>query len=51
MKQAVRYLGRVKRIYLNYLKDADRWTQILNNLKGEFKKRPAFIDELKKSKI
>lgn len=50
-KEAVRYLGKVKAIYIKYLKDADKWTQTLNNLQIEFKKRPAFIDELKKSKI
>lgn len=50
-KEAVRYLGKVKAIYLKYLKDADKWAQILSNLQIEFRKRPAFIDELKKSKI
>jgi hypothetical protein len=50
-KKAVRYLGKVKEIYLKQLKDADKWTQTFNNLKLEFKNRPAFIDELKKSKI
>lgn len=50
-KEAARYLGKVKAICLKYMKDADKWTQTLNNLQIEFKKRPAFIDELKKSKI
>lgn len=50
-KEALRYFDKVKAIYINYLKDVDKWTQILNNLQIEFKKRPAFIDELKKSKI
>lgn len=50
-KEAVIYLGKVKQIYLKHLKDADRWTQTLNNLQREFKNRPALIDELKKSKI
>lgn len=50
-KEAVKYLEKVKTIYSKYLKDADKWTQTLNNLQMEFRKRPAFIDELKKSKI
>lgn len=50
-KEAVKYLGKVKTIYLKYLKDADKWTQMLNNLQIEFKNRLAFIDEVKKSKI
>ncbi len=50
-KEAVRYLGRVKTIYLKNLKDADKWAQTINDLQKEFKKRTTFIDELKKSKI
>ena len=50
-KEAVRYLTKVKTIYLEYLKDEDKWTQTLNNLQIQFKNRPAFIDELKKIKI
>lgn len=50
-KEAVRYLSKIKAIYINYLKDADRWEQILRNLQTEFEKRPAFIDELSMSKI
>jgi len=47
----VKYLGKVKTIYLKHLKDAKKWTQTLSNLQIEFRRRPAFIDELKKSKI
>lgn len=50
-KEAVGYLKKVKAIYLKYLKDTDKWVQTKINLQIEFKKRPAFIDELKKSKI
>ncbi|MDO8549482.1 MAG: hypothetical protein Q7S39_04925 [Ignavibacteria bacterium] len=50
-KEAVKYLQKVKSIFLKHLKDADKWTQVLNNLQIEFKNRPAFIDEVKKSKI
>jgi len=50
-KEAVRYLGHIKTICLKYLKDQNIWTQTLNNLQIQFKNRPAFIDELKKSKI
>ena len=50
-KEAVRYLKKVKHIYSKYLKDVDKWTQTLNNLRIEFRNRPAFIDEVKKSKI
>jgi len=50
-KEAVKYLGKVKTIYLKHLKDAKKWTQTLSNLQIEFRRRPAFIDELKKSKI
>ncbi|SPF53109.1 conserved hypothetical protein [Candidatus Desulfosporosinus infrequens] len=50
-KEAVKYLGKVKAIYLKHLKDKDGWTQMLSKLVMEFKKRPAFIDEVKKSKL
>jgi len=43
------YLGKVKAIYLRYLKESDKWAQTISNLQIEFRKRPAFIDELKKS--
>ena len=50
-KEAVKYLGKVKAIYLKHLKDKDGWTHMLSKLLMEFKKRPAFIDEVKKSKL
>lgn len=50
-KEAVKYLGKVKAIYLKHLKDEDSWTYMLSKLLMEFKKRPAFIDEIKKSKL
>ncbi|OLN28239.1 hypothetical protein [Desulfosporosinus metallidurans] len=50
-KEAVKYLGKVKAIYLKHLKDKDGWTHMLNKLLMEFKKRPAFIDEVRKSKL
>ncbi|GAB6155743.1 hypothetical protein JCM17380_44940 [Desulfosporosinus burensis] len=50
-KEAVKYLGKVKAIYLKHLKDKDGWTHMLSKLLMEFKKRPAFIDEVRKSKL
>ena len=50
-KEAVEYLGKVKAIYLKHLKDEDSWTHMLSKLLMEFKKRPAFIDEIRKSKL
>jgi len=50
-KEAVKYLGKVKAIYLKHLKDKDGWTHMLSKLLKEFKNRPAFIDEIRKSEL
>jgi len=50
-QEAVAYLGKVKAIYLTHFNDKDSWTHMLNKLLTEFKKRPAFIDEVKKRKL
>ena len=44
---AARYLGMVKHIYIDILNEKSIWEQRFSNLKVEFKKRPAFIEELK----
>jgi hypothetical protein len=43
---AGRYLNKIKRIYINVLKDESRWNQRFSDLKTEFKKRPAFLEEV-----
>lgn len=42
-----RYLGKVKHIYIHILNEESKWEQRFSNLKIEFKKRPAFLEELK----
>lgn len=42
-----RYLDRVKTIYLDILNDEWKWIRRFTGLKTEFKKRPAFLDEVK----
>ena len=44
---AARYLGMVKHIYIDVLNEKSKWEQRFSNLKVEFKKRPAFLEELK----
>ncbi len=44
---AARYLDIVKHIYIDILNEKSKWEQRFSNLKVEFKKRPAFLDELK----
>lgn len=44
---AARYLDIVKYIYIDILNEKSKWEQRFSNLKVEFKKRPAFLDELK----
>lgn len=44
---AARYLDIVKHIYIDILNEESKWEQRFSNLKVEFKKRPAFLDELK----
>ncbi|MDO8724802.1 MAG: hypothetical protein Q7J35_01880 [Candidatus Methanoperedens sp.] len=44
---AARYLDRVKHIYIDILNEESNWEQRFSNLKVEFKKRPAFLEELK----
>jgi hypothetical protein len=44
---AARYLDKVKHIYIDILKEESKWEQRFSNLKVEFKKRPAFLEELK----
>jgi hypothetical protein len=45
---AAGYLAKVKHIYINLLKDESRWKKRFSGLKAEFKKRPAFLDEVRK---
>lgn len=44
---AARYLDKVKQIYIDILNEESKWEQRFSNLKTEFKKRPAFLEELK----
>ena len=44
---AVKYLKNIKQIFIDILKDEPRWERMLNDIKAEFKNRPAFLDELK----
>jgi len=46
-RTAARYLEMAKRIYIDILNEESRWEQRFSNLKVEFKKRPAFLEELK----
>ena len=41
------YLEKIKSIYIDILNDEERWIKRFNALKTEFKKRPAFLDEVK----
>jgi len=43
---ASRYLDIVKNIYIDILNEKSKWEQRFSNLKSEFKKRPAFLEEL-----
>ncbi len=43
---AARYLGKVKDIYLDILNDDPGWVKRFSDLKFEFKKRPAFLEEV-----
>ena len=45
-RTAARYLEMVKHIYIDILHVKSRWEQRFSNLKVEFKKRPAFLEEL-----
>ena len=45
---AAGYLTKVKRIYINLLKDESMWKKRFFELKVEFKSRPAFLDEVRK---
>jgi len=45
---AAGYLAKVKRIYINLLKDESGWKKRFSGLKAEFKNRPAFLDEVRK---
>jgi hypothetical protein len=40
-------LAKVKNIYINLLKEDSRWEKRFSDLKAEFKKRPAFLDEVR----
>ncbi len=46
-RTAARYLDMVKHVYIDILNEESRWEQRFSNLKAEFKKRPAFLEELK----
>ena len=43
---AANYLKKVKGIYLDVLKDEAGWVKRFSDLKSEFRKRPAFLDEV-----
>ena len=43
---AANYLTKAKEIYINVLKDKNRWNQRYSDLKTEFNKRPAFLEEV-----
>jgi len=43
---AVKYLAKVKHIYIRILKDEATWNECLSRLKREFKNRPAFLEEV-----
>ena len=45
---AAKYLKKVKSIYFDVLKDETGWIKRFFNLKSEFKKRPAFLEEVSK---
>jgi hypothetical protein len=45
---AAEYLKKVKEIYFDILKDEAGWVKRISDLKSEFKKRPAFLDEVSK---
>ncbi len=47
-RTAARYLEMVKHIYIDILNEESKWEQRFSNLKVEFKKRPAFLEELRK---
>lgn len=47
-RTAARYLDLVKDIYIEILNQKSTWEQRFSYLKMEFKKRPAFLDELEK---
>jgi len=46
--EAAGYLSKVKYIYTGILNDETAWNKRFSDLKTEFKKRPAFLDEVKK---
>lgn len=46
-RAAARYLTKVKHIYTNILKEESKWEQRFSALKVEFRKRPAFLEEVR----
>ncbi len=47
-REAVFYLGRIKRIYLEILKDKVSFKKYIQELKQQYANRPAFLDEVKR---
>lgn len=45
---AAKYLEKIKSIYFDVLKDEAKWIKRFFDLKSEFKKRPAFLEEVSK---
>ncbi len=45
---AANYLTKVKDLYINQLKEENKWNQRFASLKAEFRKRPAFLEEVSK---
>lgn len=43
---AARYLTKIKHIYIDILQNEPQWNQRFSDLKTEFKKRPAFLEEV-----
>ncbi|MDR1060654.1 MAG: hypothetical protein LBL83_05470 [Clostridiales bacterium] len=46
-KQAVSYYRKVRDIYVQILKDEPRWEQLLADMKERYKKRRAFLEEIR----
>lgn len=44
-RESVRYLAKVKHIYINILKNEPVWIKRFSALKNEYSNRPAFLDE------
>ncbi len=50
-RSSTNYLKNARDIYIDILKDHQSWEQRIFKIRTEFKNRPAFIDEVNKSKL